>query len=189
MVVLLKIAVVLFVASAVSLTVLQCLSVYRNRDAAIGPKLCLAEQLKSFNRDSWLHDTALLGAARLKAMLTLEPVFDVAVLATREETDALVSRIENACKMPLMSLPDSWEWSMHAAGTIFRVTRFENGGNGTLYHGGASGVKEVVERDDVLPPMPCAVGRATFRCPRDEHAFLSKAFGPHWKSAPLLSLM
>jgi hypothetical protein len=188
---LLRLAAFSVIVTVVSLTVYQCLWVYHGESASVGPKLCLAEQLDAFPHEHWLHDTALLSAACLRAMLALDPAFDLAVLAPVDAMDEFASRLVRNCGFTRRApVAPGWTWELAAKGKLFKFTRFELTTDAEqMYHRVPNTRAEVLETKSVLPTTPCSVGRATFKCPRDEGALLASIFGKKWQSEPLMSLL
>jgi len=185
-----KFAAFAVIALLTAATYMQCEKAYHSEEMSVKSKLCIAEELESFAHDHWLHETTLLGAARLRRMLRIDPAFDVAVLAPAADVATFARTLEAQCGFTLESseTSDDWTWSLADKGKLFKLSRFEEDGE-RLVHREAARPNEVLSRGSVLPTTPCNVGRAQFKCPHDEHAFLEAVFGKQWRTAPLLSFL
>uniref|UniRef100_A0A6U4RY04 Uncharacterized protein n=1 Tax=Neobodo designis TaxID=312471 RepID=A0A6U4RY04_NEODS len=185
-----KVAAFAVVTALAAVTYMQCEKAYQSEESSVRSKLCIAEELESFHHDHWLHETTLLGAARLRRMLRIDPAFDVAMLAPAADVAAFARNLEAQCGFTLVApeTADDWTWELAAKGKVFKLSRFEKQGD-RLIHREASRPNEVLDSAAVLPTTPCNVGRAQFQCPRDEHAFLTAVFGKQWRTAPLLSFL
>ena len=187
-----RVAAVGLIVAIVAVTWSQCAYVYHGRSASVGPKLCLAEQLQqSFAHDHWLHQTTLLGAARLRKMLTVDPSFDVAVLAPADEVRRLVRRLESQCGFSeVQESTPGWTWTLTSKGKVFSLMRFDESADGArLLHREAASPNEVIKKETVVPTKPCKVDAAQFQCPHDQESLLSAIFGERWRTADILSFL